>query len=42
MLVFASSLVMLFVINAVLSDIGVDDDNDGPGGGLMTPVYEGV
>ena len=39
MLVFASCLVMLFVINAVLSDIDVDDDNDGPGGGLMQPVY---
>jgi hypothetical protein len=39
MLIFASGLVMLFVINAVLSDIDVDDDNDGPGGGLMTPVY---
>ncbi len=39
MLVLASCLVMLFVINAVLSDIDVDDDNDGPGGGMMTPVY---
>ncbi len=39
MLVFASCLVMLFVINAVLSDIDVDDDNDGPGGGMLTPVY---
>ena len=39
MLVLASCLVMLFVINAVLSDIDVDDDNDGPGGGMLTPVY---
>ena len=39
MLVFASGLIMLFVINVVLSDIDVDDDNDGPGGGLMQPVY---
>ena len=39
MLVFASGLIMLFVINAVLSDIDVDDYNDGPGGGLMQPVY---
>ena len=38
MLVFASGLVILFIINAVLSDIDVDDD-DGPGGGLMQPVY---
>ena len=39
MLVFASGLIILFVINAVLSDIDVDDDNDGPGGGMMVPVY---
>ena len=39
MLVFASCLVMLFVINAVLSDIDVDDDDDGAGGGMLTPVY---
>ena len=38
MLVFASGLVMLFVINAVLSYIDVDDDNDGPGGGMMIPA----
>jgi hypothetical protein len=29
---------MLFVINAFLSDIDVDDDNDGPGGGMMIPT----
>ena len=39
MLVFASGLIMLFVINAVLSDIDVDDDNDGPGGGMMIPTH---
>ena len=39
MLVFASGLIILFIINAVLSDIDVDDDNDGPGGGMLTPVY---
>ncbi len=39
MLVFASGLIILFVINSVLSDIDVDDDNDGPGGGMMVPVY---
>ncbi len=38
MLVLASGLVLLFIINAVLSDIDIDDDNDGPGGGLMQPV----
>ena len=39
MLAFASGLIILFIINAVLSDIDVDDDNDAPGGGFMTPVY---
>jgi hypothetical protein len=38
MLVFASVLVLLFVINATLSDIDVDDDDQGGGGGLMTPI----
>ena len=42
MLVFASGLVMLFVINAILSDIDVDDDNDGPGGGMMVPATQGI
>ena len=37
MLIFASGLVMLFVINAVLSDIDVDDDDQG-GGGMMIPA----
>lgn len=41
MLVLASSLVMLFVINAILSDIDVDDDNDGPGGGMAIPIPQG-
>ena len=36
MLVLASSLVMLFVINAILSDIDVDDDDQG--GGMMVPI----
>jgi hypothetical protein len=35
MLVFASSLIMLFVINAVLSDIDVDDDDHFDGGVLI-------
>ena len=37
MLVFASGLVILFIINAVLSDIDVDDDDQG-GGGMMIPA----
>jgi hypothetical protein len=38
MLVFASGLVLLFVINAVLSDIDIDDDDQGGGGGMMQPI----
>jgi len=34
---FASGLVLLFIINAVLSDIDIDDDDQG-GGGMMVPV----
>jgi hypothetical protein len=37
MLIFASGLVLLFIINAVLSDIDIDDDDQG-GGGMMVPV----
>jgi|TARA_B100001094_G_scaffold185686_1_gene179874 hypothetical protein len=37
MLMFASGLVLLFIINAVLSDIDIDDDDQG-GGGMMVPV----
>ena len=37
MLVFASGLMILFIINAVLSDIDVDDDDDF-GGGMMVPA----
>jgi hypothetical protein len=41
MLVFASSLIILFIINAVLSDIDVDDDDDF-GGGMMQPAYNPI
>ena len=41
MLVFASGLVILFIINAVLSDIDVDDDDDF-GGGMMVPATQGI
>ena len=42
MLVLASGLVILFIINAVLSDIDVDDDNDGPGGGMLIPAQNPI
>jgi hypothetical protein len=41
MLVLASGLVILFIINAVLSDIDVDDDDQG-GGGMMVPATQGI
>jgi len=37
MLILASGLVLLFIINAVLSDIDIDDDDQG-GGGMMVPA----
>ena len=37
MLIFASGLVLLFIINAVLSDIDIDDDDD-MGPGMMVPA----
>ena len=37
MLIFASGLVLLFIINAVLSDIDIDDDDQG-GGGMLVPA----
>jgi hypothetical protein len=41
MLIFASGLVILFIINAVLSDIDVDDD-DHFDGGMMVPATQGI
>ena len=38
MLVIAASMIGGFIFAALLSDGNVDDD-DGPGGGLMQPVY---
>ena len=38
MLVIAASMVGGFIFAALLTDGNVDDD-DGPGGGLMQPVY---
>ena len=40
MLVIAATLVGAFVLGAVLKD--ADDDDNGPDGGLMTPVYNPI
>ena len=39
MLVFALSLLGGFILMSVLSDVDVDDDDNGPGGGMMIPAY---
>ena len=39
MLVIAASMIGGFIFAALLSDGNVDDDDNGPGGGLMQPVY---
>jgi len=39
MLVFASMLISLFIFWAAFMTDDVNDDDDGPGGGLMQPVY---
>ena len=39
MLVIAASLVGGFIFAALLADENVYDDDNGPGGGLMQPVY---
>ena len=38
MLVLAATLVGSFILWSVLFADEVDDDNDGPGGGMMVPV----
>ena len=38
-LVIAASMVGGFIFAALLSDGNVDDDDNGPDGGLMTPAY---
>ena len=39
MLLIAASMLGGFIFAALLTDGDVDDDNDGPGGGMLTPVY---
>jgi hypothetical protein len=38
MLILSSILVLAFIINSLTHD-DIDDDEDGPGGGLMQPAY---
>ena len=39
MLLIATSMIGGFIFAALLTDGNVDDDDNGPGGGLMQPVY---
>ena len=39
MLLLGSMLIGAFIFYAVLFTEDVDDDDNGPGGGLMQPVY---
>ena len=38
MLFLATCLIGAFIISAIINDGDIDDDNDGPGGGMMVPV----
>ena len=38
MLFLATCLIGAFIIGAIINDSDIDDDNDGPGGGMMVPV----
>ena len=40
MLALSTGLIFAWVVWALTNN--VDDDNDGPGGGIMSPVYEGT
>ena len=39
MLLIAASLIGGFIFAALLTEGDVDDDDNGPGGGLMQPAY---
>ncbi len=39
MLVIAASMIGGFIFAALLTDGNVDDDDNGPDGGLMQPAY---
>ena len=39
MLLIAASMVGGFIFAALLADGNIDDDDNGPDGGLMQPVY---
>jgi hypothetical protein len=38
MLILSATMVLGFILWSI-SQENIDDDNDGPGGGLMTPAY---
>jgi hypothetical protein len=38
MLLLSATMVMGFILWSLYQE-NIDDDNDGPGGGLMQPVY---
>ena len=39
MVLFASMMISLFIFWAAFMTDDVDDDDNGPGGGIMQPVY---
>ena len=41
MLLLATILIGAFIFGSALTD-DVDDDNDGPGGGMMIPAYNPI
>jgi hypothetical protein len=42
LLVLSMTLLGVFVINAALFEQDIDDDDEGPGGGMMIPVPQGI
>jgi hypothetical protein len=39
MLILSATMILGFIVWSLSQD-EIDDDNDGPGGGMMTPVYQ--
>lgn len=42
LLVLSMTLLGFFLLNAVLFEGNVDDDDEGPGGGMMIPVHNPI